>query len=131
MAATGTFDYLQAEEAWIAGTTFKDGAVQARHHTVTEDFLAKITQFIEVWADKFWANQAFVDRMAAFEGYFGSEECDYRTRNDGIGVTIWGQVEDEQQLTTRLEPSENALSFFEERINHHDQRIHLRRLHLH
>lgn len=90
-AELGVFDKLQAEEAWVTSAMIKE--LTAEKVTVTQEFVARVASFAEIFADKLWANEAFIDRMVASEAYFGSEDADQQTRVDGQGVTSYRRDE--------------------------------------
>jgi hypothetical protein len=81
-------------QARTAGHLVVPGTIDTRHLNVTEDMAATIARFGKAMADQFFANQAFIDRMAASEAYFGSEDADQQTRVDGTGIQLYERTAD-------------------------------------
>lgn len=110
--ALAVIEELQAEEAWITSAMIQE--LTAEKVTVTENFVGRVAELLHLVVDRIDANALWADQTWQNAGYFGSEDSDYTTRMDGQGLSVWRQVEGEQQLATRLGPGENALSFFDE-----------------
>lgn len=110
--ALAVIEELQAEEAWITSAMIKE--LTAEKVTVTENFVGRVAELLHLVVDRIDVNKLWADQTWQNAGYFGGTEGNYQTQVGGQGLSIWRQVDGEEQLATRLGPGENALSFFDE-----------------